>query len=48
MKGFLLFVIFGVVWGYVIFKADEYTEAECIKSGGSYEMGTWTKQCKHK
>ena len=32
----------------VLMYSDQYTESECIKSGGSYVMGTWTKECKHK
>jgi hypothetical protein len=44
----LAFVAFCLVFGYSLFKSAEYTEAKCIKSGGSYEMGTWTKECKHK
>jgi len=33
---------------FLLVYADKYVEETCTKSGGSYVMGTWTKECKHK
>lgn len=42
----ILYAILAILLFTTLVLSGEYTKTECIKSGGTYEMGVWSQVCK--